>query len=72
MPLDRIVLYAVAALAAILAAFVAVALLGQAVVIGPAGVLVIVPAAFLAYVFGRVLVQRLSNAPDRRYDDIER
>ncbi len=39
---------------------------------GPVGLLILVPVAIAAYVFGVVISQRLNNREDDHYDKVER
>ena len=71
MPLDRLVLIAVAMLAVAGAIAVLAATLLGALAFWPTGVLMLVPIAFVAYVIWRVVAERVGNPSDRRYDRIE-
>jgi len=71
MPLDRIILIAVAIVAAGCAVAMIAATLVGALALWPAGVLIPVPLAFVAYVVWRIIAERLRDPTDRRYDRIE-
>lgn len=71
MPLDRLVLIAVLIVAAGGAAAVVAATFIGALAFWPAGVLILVPFAFVAYVIWRVVSERLGDPADRSYDNIE-
>lgn len=72
MPLDRIVLYMVGGVAALLAVAYAIALAVGAAEMGPYGILVLIPAGIVIYVVQRIIRERIGNREDDYYDNIER
>lgn len=72
MKLDKIVLYIVAAIAAFFALFYLAAIALGSLSLGPYGLLLALPAAVVAYIFYRVIVERLGDREDDHYDRIER
>ena len=45
---------------------------GLIVISGPFAIIVLIPVCAVAYIFGRVISQRLKNKEDSHYDSIER
>ncbi len=72
MPLDRFVLIVVITVAAAGATVWIGAMLVNALALSPAGWVLFMPAALVAYVVWRVIAERLSNKEDDHYDRIEK
>ena len=72
MPLDRFVLIVVSAVAAAGATVWIGAIVLNAFALSPAGWVLLMPAALVAYVVWRVISERLSNKEDDHYARIER
>ena len=72
MPLDRIMLYMVGALALFAAILYGVALVIGAVSFGPLGILILIPAGIAVYIVQRIIRERLGNREDDYYDSIDR
>ena len=71
MPLDRFVLIIIVVIAAA-AATVWIGTIIAASLQLPFGWLAMVPAALIGYVLWRVIADRVGNAEEDRYDDVER
>ncbi len=70
MPLDKLVLICVCVLAAFGVTLWLAALVLTALHM-PAGALALIPAVLVAYVFYRVLAERVGNAEDDHYDGMK-
>lgn len=71
MALDRIILYMIGGIAALMAVVYVIGLAVGAIALGPIGIVIFIPVAIVGYIVWRIISERLQNAEDDYYDNIE-